>query len=211
MEFARFLPHIPQPFTRAHAEAFVATNMSEPWDRWPTFAVVLDGTVIGTVSFEIDAATSTAMIGYAIGRRWWGCGIATEAARAALAWAIEEFGLVRVWASTELRHVRSQRVLEKLGLRRQAVRASYHLGREGTPVDGVVYALDVVDPRDRIPDVRDGLTRLERVILHVLAESERERGGASVPTAMLYGRVVELVDVGVEEFQAALTRLVGRR
>jgi len=68
-----------------------------------------------------------------------------------------------------------------------------------------------VDPRDRIPDVRDGLTRLERAILYVLSESERERGAAAVPTAMLYGRVVELVDVGVDEFQATLERLVGRR
>jgi len=68
-----------------------------------------------------------------------------------------------------------------------------------------------MDPRDRLPDVRDGLTRLERAILYVLAESERERGGAAVPTAMLYGRVVELVDVGLDEFQATLERLVGRR
>jgi hypothetical protein len=64
---------------------------------------------------------------------------------------------------------------------------------------------------DRIPDVRDGLTRLERVILHVLAETQRERGGANVPTAMLYGRVVERIDVGQEEFMAALQRLVGTR
>jgi hypothetical protein len=68
-----------------------------------------------------------------------------------------------------------------------------------------------VDDRDRIPDVRDGLTRLERVILHVLAETERERGGANVPTAMLYGRVVERIDVSVAEFQAVLGRLVGKR
>ena len=68
-----------------------------------------------------------------------------------------------------------------------------------------------MDPRDRLPDVRDGLTRLERAILYVLSESERERGAAAVPTAMLYGRVVELVDVGVDEFQATLERLVGRR
>jgi hypothetical protein len=68
-----------------------------------------------------------------------------------------------------------------------------------------------VDPRDRLPDVRDGLTRLERAILFVLAETGRERGGAEVPTAMLYGRVVELVDVGVDEFVATLARLVGRR
>lgn len=64
--------------------------------------------------------------------------------------------------------------------------------------------------RDRLPDVRDGLTRLERAILYVLDETQRERGGATVPTAMLYGRVLELVDVSVEEFQAALMRLVKR-
>jgi len=68
-----------------------------------------------------------------------------------------------------------------------------------------------MDPRDRIPDVRDGLTRLERIILHVLAETERERGGRDVPTAMLYGRVVERIDVSVEEFTATLQRLVRSR
>ena len=61
-----------------------------------------------------------------------------------------------------------------------------------------------------IPDARDGLTRLERVIVWKLSELERERGGAPVPTAMLYGNVVEHVTVSVEEFQAALQRLVGR-
>jgi hypothetical protein len=67
-----------------------------------------------------------------------------------------------------------------------------------------------VDAGDRIPDIRDGLTRLERIILHVLDESSRERGGGSVPTAMLYGRVVELIDVSIAEFQATLQRLVSR-
>lgn len=50
-EFARFLPHIPQPVTRKDAEAFVATNMSESWAHAPTFAVVLEGRLIGTVRF----------------------------------------------------------------------------------------------------------------------------------------------------------------
>jgi hypothetical protein len=63
---------------------------------------------------------------------------------------------------------------------------------------------------DDLPDVRDGLTRLERAILFVLDETQRERGGRRVPTAMLYGRVCELVNVSVGEFQAALQRLVGR-
>lgn len=64
---------------------------------------------------------------------------------------------------------------------------------------------------DRLPDVRDGLTRLERVILWQLSLTQKERGDRNVPTAMLYGRVVEHVNVSVEEFQATLSKLVGAR
>ena len=63
---------------------------------------------------------------------------------------------------------------------------------------------------DRIPDVRDGLTRVERVVLYVLHEAQREFGERSVPTALLYGRVVEYVNLSVDEFQAVLQRLVGK-
>ena len=66
------------------------------------------------------------------------------------------------------------------------------------------------DPHDLIPDVRDGLTRVERVILHVLSETQKERKGRNVPTAMLYGRVVEYVDISVPEFQRILQRLTGK-
>lgn len=66
------------------------------------------------------------------------------------------------------------------------------------------------DPRDTgLADVRDGLTRLERVILHVLHEAKAEFGDRRVPTALLYGRVVEHIDVDVELFQRALSRLAG--
>jgi len=62
---------------------------------------------------------------------------------------------------------------------------------------------------DRIPDVRDGLTRVERVVLWQLHEAQRERGDRGVPTAMLYGRVVEHVSISVEELQRVLARLTG--
>jgi hypothetical protein len=68
-----------------------------------------------------------------------------------------------------------------------------------------------VRPDDLVPDVRDGLTRAERVILVCLAECEKERPGRNVPTAMLYGRVVEHVSMSVPEFQTLLQRLVGVR
>ncbi len=65
-------------------------------------------------------------------------------------------------------------------------------------------------PLDRIPDARDGLTRVERVVLYVLQQAQREFGERTVPTALLYGRVVEYVNLSVDEFQAVLQRLVGK-
>ena len=62
--------------------------------------------------------------------------------------------------------------------------------------------------RDDLPDARDGLTRLERIILWQLHEAQKERGDANVPSALLYGRVVEHIDVSIEEFQRVLQRLV---
>jgi hypothetical protein len=61
---------------------------------------------------------------------------------------------------------------------------------------------------DDLPDARDGLTRLERVILWQLDLVQKETGRASVPTALLYGRVVEHVNVSVQEFQRVLQKLV---
>ena len=46
-EFARFLSHIPQPFTRPDAEAFVRQNMAVQWDKSATFAVVIGATSAG--------------------------------------------------------------------------------------------------------------------------------------------------------------------
>lgn len=66
-------------------------------------------------------------------------------------------------------------------------------------------------PGDRggIPDARDGLTRLERIILWQLHAAQQELGRDSVPTALLYGRVLEHIDVSVDEFQATLQKLIG--
>jgi len=65
-------------------------------------------------------------------------------------------------------------------------------------------------PEDYLPDVRDGLTRLDRVILYELARAQEERDGEYVPSAELYGRVIEHLNVGVPEFQRALSRLVAK-
>jgi hypothetical protein len=64
---------------------------------------------------------------------------------------------------------------------------------------------------DRIPDVRDGLTREERVVLYVLHETQKERGGRNVPTAMLWGRVCEHFYISPEDLSEMLARLGARK
>jgi hypothetical protein len=64
---------------------------------------------------------------------------------------------------------------------------------------------------DGIPDVRDGLTREERVVLYVLYETQKERGGRNVPTAMLWGRVCEHFYISPEELSLMLARLGARK
>lgn len=59
-----------------------------------------------------------------------------------------------------------------------------------------------------MPHIRDGLTRRERIILHCINKLQNELGGRNVPTAMLYGRVVEYMDMSINEMQSILERLI---
>lgn len=60
---------------------------------------------------------------------------------------------------------------------------------------------------DGLPDVRDGLRRVERLVLLTLLEAQRELGRESVPLALLYGRVLERIDLSEAELREVLTRL----
>jgi hypothetical protein len=62
-----------------------------------------------------------------------------------------------------------------------------------------------------IPDVRDGLSRRERIVLHVLHQAQEERGDRNVPTAMLWGRVCEHFYISPEALSEMLARLGARR
>lgn len=67
------------------------------------------------------------------------------------------------------------------------------------------------NPLDDLPDVRDGLTHRERIVLWCLSKLQKERGDRHVPTGMLYGSVVEYVNMSVDEMQRILARFVGRK
>lgn len=60
---------------------------------------------------------------------------------------------------------------------------------------------------DHIPDVRDGLTRTERLVLYELHLAQAEFPGRTVPTALLWGRLAER---GVRLSPDQLSRLLAR-
>ncbi len=64
---------------------------------------------------------------------------------------------------------------------------------------------------EKIPDVRDGLTHEERVVLYVLHETQKERGDRNVPTTMLWGWVCEHFYISPEELTEMLARLGARK
>ncbi len=81
-----------------------------------------DGRVIGGIRLGIkDEANRTADLGYVLNRRCWGRGYMPEAARAVVDLAFRVKGLHRVWAACDVRNQASYRVMEKLGMRREAM------------------------------------------------------------------------------------------
>lgn len=56
-------------------------------------------------------------IGWRLARPWWGRGLATEGAQAALSYGFEQLGLAEIVSFTVPGNVRSRRVMAKLGMR----------------------------------------------------------------------------------------------
>ena len=86
-----------------------------------------------------DVQRISAEIGYWLGVAAWGRGLATDAVKAATAYAFDELGLERVFAVANTRNRASARVLEKCGyllegtMRRTAI-------KEGIVLDQFMYA-----------------------------------------------------------------------
>ena len=119
-EVGRYLP-LPQPYTRDDAVEFIARQALAEWSTRPTFAIVLDGHAVGSVSLRVNAPNDIAEMGYLLGKAQWGRGLIPEACRAVMDWGFERYGLHKVWAYADLRNRRSWRVMEKLGMTREGV------------------------------------------------------------------------------------------
>ena len=129
-----------RPYDQGQAEHVVARSVLNSWDKKAAFAVVYDGRVIGLISLTVDPEDRKAELGYDIARDMWGRGLAPEAASAVCDWGFREYGLANIYALADARNRRSLRVMEKLGMTREAVHRSDEVER-GERVDGACYAV----------------------------------------------------------------------
>jgi ribosomal-protein-alanine N-acetyltransferase len=84
------------------------------------------GEAIGTVGLvRVNHEHHRGELGYDLARRWWGQGLAPEAAAAVVAWGFAVMGLHRIEAGTLPGNDASVRVLEKLGFREEDTLRDY--------------------------------------------------------------------------------------
>lgn len=99
------------------ATDFLANNVDADWHRAPSWAIELDGRVVGGVFLGVDAANRRAELACLISPARWREGIALEACRAVVdsAFAI---GIDQVWARADAENVGSIAAMKRLGMHR---------------------------------------------------------------------------------------------
>ncbi|MBO0461481.1 MULTISPECIES: GNAT family N-acetyltransferase [Enterococcus] len=80
-----------------------------------------NGKMIGTIDLRIQEGDDTGELGYALNKKYWGKGIMPEAGKALIDLGFEKMGLVRIFAYYNIKNSKSGRVMDKLGMREEAV------------------------------------------------------------------------------------------
>lgn len=116
------MEHFPAALDRAGSDA-TAARIRAHFERhgYGLWAVEVQGGApfIGFTGLQVTPFREEWIeIGWRLARAHWGRGYATEAARAALAFAFDALGLAEVVSMTVPANARSRSVMEKLGLRR---------------------------------------------------------------------------------------------
>jgi [ribosomal protein S5]-alanine N-acetyltransferase len=97
--------------------------------------------MIGTIDFvNWMPKRYKAELAYILSHRYWGKGFTLEAARALLQYGFQEMELNKVEAPIMLDNLQSQRVVEKLGMKREGV-AREHMIINGKFVDLAMYSI----------------------------------------------------------------------
>jgi RimJ/RimL family protein N-acetyltransferase len=118
------MEHFPSTLSRVQSDGFadrIATGLERRgWGLWAV-EVTSSGAFIGFVGLNpvpfAAPFTPAVEIGWRLARPYWGSGFATEAGRAVLGHAFGPLGYEELVSFTSTTNLRSQRVMQKLGMR----------------------------------------------------------------------------------------------
>lgn len=124
----------------------------EPGRLASTLLVEVDGHVIGDLLLERENAYAhaevrsraegvAAEVGWVLSPEWQGRGLVTECVSALLEVCFDGLDLHRVVAGCTVENTRSWRLMERVGMRREAHTVQSGLHRDGTWHDGYMYAV----------------------------------------------------------------------
>lgn len=133
-EVARYTANIPHPYPPGSAREFArdAEHDRRAGTGGLVFAIEFKGKadVVGLIELMLDDDRRQAELGYALSPAVWGQGIATEAAKAAVAWGFGTLDLDAIVSRALVVNPASCRVLAKVGFRRIG-HGSYDMPQRG--------------------------------------------------------------------------------
>jgi RimJ/RimL family protein N-acetyltransferase len=141
-EIPRWIPWVPVPYTREHADAYVQQCLDAGEDRYPFAIAGGEGDkVLGSIDLRLNAHGYRGHVGYWVAAPARGRGVCTRALRLLSRWALEELHLQRMELITDPENVASQRVAEKVGYRREGVMRAHLRHPDGRIRDSVLFSL----------------------------------------------------------------------
>lgn len=127
------LRRVPHPYTQDDAVEFVAAVANVGSAK--TFLIEQDGDAVGLIGLNWESE-DVPVLGYCLGIGHWGKGFATEAARAVIDYAFEEFAIAYIRSHARVVNPASRHVLEKCGFQWTGVELHRLLALgSSTPVD----------------------------------------------------------------------------
>ena len=135
-EVCRMLSVVPFPYPRALADDWIASTISA-LAAGDAYDLAITGTegeaemLVGSIGLRLDRAARSGRLGYWVGRRYWGHGVASEAAGRLARWAMANLELDRLTSTVATDNPASMAVLRRVGFRHVGTGAEPFLARGG--------------------------------------------------------------------------------
>jgi len=135
-----------RPMTPESMEAWIAEALGaqEHGLEYPFTVIQAAGDrVVGSTRYmEVQAASKGVEIGWTwYAPKTWGTVVNPEAKYLLLRHAFEAWGAIRVQLKTDLKNVRSQAAIKKLGAKEEGILRSHRFRRDGTIRDSVIFSI----------------------------------------------------------------------